>query len=534
MRANNKPSPEIIRWILGTVGAVIVLHLLRVKSWFDAAVETISVSESSSGPAQCPVWAAYNVTEQGDKEFKRCDDLSSVIMAPESAAAFTLSHCMSDAHCGQGYFTIKRRDGKACDDMFARNISRDAATDAWMKKTIGPDAFYFSMDGGEKLAPSDWRHLGQCVYKLPYRTMTTGNFNVSIFHTHDRFMAVDEYFLTDRPIAGQFLLKNYTISVCPHCAPVTHESVTNTLASVPLCSRAARVQGTFLEGTPKGLEYRVANGGRPLGCRYDQMFEQGANATCHNKNRNIIIAGDSQSRNAWDAMDSRMLSETMRPTGKKVPFDLRYRRFNQSGMYATEVLTPFEDSSRPDMLSTRIGWFNNPFQEDFLVYHQSLNHQDESWTDFDDKFLRFDTFFFNGAHWHSSGPPNHGHYTLSRYKAWLNYIVENMGLFSARRGWPRNDKPMRFIWMGVASLPIRVHNTEFYDHHLMRKDWRSHYRFKLMSDAAEEIVGKHGIASFDSFSTTMPWLWESKDMRMTHGPTRCFTRPTFVVQIIKC
>ncbi|KAJ3088963.1 hypothetical protein HK100_007900, partial [Physocladia obscura] len=206
-----------------------------------------------AAPPNCPTWKPFAVKQQGDKDFS-----NNCRVIVDENPSFSVTLCESMRECGQGYFLIQRKDEVQCAKAMAKSIAWEPEFDAWMKSTIGPDAFTVIFSGPQRASPSDWRHLGSCQYKHPYRLTNPGNYTVSITHTHAEFHAIQEKKRTWQRIVNEPILVEFALDACSTlCQPFSVRSVEEEWRKmkgrVPVCSRVMPVQGVYLRSGLEGM-----------------------------------------------------------------------------------------------------------------------------------------------------------------------------------------------------------------------------------------------------------------------------------------
>ncbi|KAI8841062.1 hypothetical protein BJ741DRAFT_705860 [Chytriomyces cf. hyalinus JEL632] len=476
----------------------------------------------------CPKWETFNVKAQGDKDFSRnCR----VVVA--EVGGFEVTLCESMRECGQGYFLLKRLDKAQCDKAMARSISWDYEFDAWMKKEIGPDAFVITFSGPQRAAPSDWRHMGNCIYKHPFRLTNTGNYTVSIVHSHENFEAVQEKDRTWLRPVNNNLLVNWPMHICSsHCKPFTSDMIDK--MTLPVCGRWHPTQGVYLRSVEGHMlereKYKVENFHNPyywhpLACKYDQLFELGSNSECHQKNHSVKFFGDSQVRVSWDITDRR-LAGTREPLRNSGHDGVRQNYFHNDQSLndfwdnGKEMAAPPDPSKHRTMIdfAGRDGyllWFTSEYVTNpdyWRLGDPALPYPETN--RIDRKLREFDSVLFNVAMWPMSGVRDGGQYSAGRFKAMFSWIVETMMEMNHRRG-SMNVGPINFIWHGVSSYPL-TRTQDINDDTPIRKDWRSPYRLKIWSDLAENILTPSvqlatSIRRVDTFEMTHPFIHEAPD-----------------------
>ncbi|TPX78526.1 hypothetical protein CcCBS67573_g00230 [Chytriomyces confervae] len=482
----------------------------------------------------CPKLETFNIKVQGDKDFSR-----NCRVVAAKVGGFEIKLCESMRECGQGYFLIKRLDKAHCDKAMARSISWDYEFDAWMKKEIGPDAFVITFSGPQRAAPSDWRHLGNCVYKHPYRLTNTGNYTVSIVHANDNFEAIQEKDRTWLRSVNNNLLTDWNLDVCSiHCKTFTSDMIGQ--MALPVCGRWHPTQGVYLHSVEEHMltqeRYRVENYqipyfwysypiSHPLACKYDQLFELGSNNDCHAKNHSIKFLGDSQVRVSWDVTDRR-LAGTRDPLLNNVHEGSRQNYYFEDGALNRYWEEDKEKPVSPEPSKHRtmidfagrdghLTWFTTEYAGnpefwrlgDATVQFPETNNVDR-------RLREFNSVLFNVGMWPMSGIRDGGHFTANRYKAMLTWAAENMMEANRRRA-SMNVEPLTFVWHGISSFPVTKPQEITYDSKL-RKDWRNPYRLKIWSDLAEQVLTstpqlETSIRRINTFELTHPFIHDTPD-----------------------
>ncbi|KAJ3225567.1 hypothetical protein HDU81_007785 [Chytriomyces hyalinus] len=472
----------------------------------------------------CPKWEMFNVKEHGDKDFS----LNCRVISPQ-VKGFEIKLCESMRECGQGYFLLKRLDKAQCTNAMARRISWDYEFEVWMKKEIGPDAFVISFSGPQRAAPSDWRHLGNCNYKHPFRLTNTGNYTVSIIHSHDNFEAIQETeraFL--RPV-NNHLLTNWPMDVCSsHCKPFTSKVIE--AMPLPVCNRFLATQGVYLRSVEGQMlerekykldNYNIPYYWHPLACKYDQLFELGSNNKCHANNRSVKFFGDSQVRVSWDVTDRRLagtrnLLKYSVHEGNRINYYYQDQKLNSFWEKGKKVPTAPSRFKRRTMINFagRDG-FLRWFTSDYVLNQEHHGIEDESFPEtniIDRKLREYDSVMFNVGMWPMSGIRVGGHFTAGRYKTMLAWAAENMMEVNHRRASMKAEH-LIFIWHGLPSYPLITNVTEKI---MIKKDWRSPYRLKIWSDIADDVLSStlqlsSSIRIINAFELTHPFIHDAPD-----------------------
>ncbi|KAI8827449.1 hypothetical protein BJ741DRAFT_675181 [Chytriomyces cf. hyalinus JEL632] len=460
----------------------------------------------------CPKWETFNVKAQGDKDFSR-----NCRIVAAKVGGFEIKLCESMHECGQGYFLLKRLDKAHCDKAMARSISWDYEFDAWMKKEVGPDAFVITFSGPQRAAPSDWRHLGNCVYKHPYRLTNTGNYTVSIVHANSNFEAIQEKDRTWLRSVNNEILAHWNLDVCStHCKPFTSDMIEQ--MALPVCDRWYPTQGVYLQSVEGHMlereQYKVENYRIPYFCRFQ-----------HAKNHSIKFLGDSQIRVSWDVTDRR-LAGTRDPLLNNIHEGNRTNYYFQDGapnrywQEDKEKPAAQEPSKQRTMLDFagrdgHLNWFTAEYAGnpefwrlgDATVQFPETNNVDR-------RLREFNSVLFNVGMWPMSGIRDGGHFTAGRFKAMLTWAVENMMETNHRRG-SMNAEPLTFVWHGISSYPV-AKPQEFTQDTKLRKDWRSAYRLKIWSDLADQVLTstpqlETSIRRINTFELTHPFIHDTPD-----------------------
>ncbi|KAJ3229371.1 hypothetical protein HDU78_009082 [Chytriomyces hyalinus] len=477
----------------------------------------------------CPRWEAYDKRIQEDKDFSgSCKQIG-------SQNGFNTTMCMSQRFCGQGYMLVERLDKELCDAAFNQTVSADAGFDQYVKERVGPDSFYLVFNGNERNAPATWTHIGRCTYKIPFRLTNPGSYSVNLFHTHENFAPVNEV-QPVWPIAflNNLVAKDYTMDVCLHCPIFTPKTVRN--MNLPLCSRSDPQQGVYLKmtfeterETMRHAIHQMPFIWEPLGCKFDQLFEDGKNFECISDrvNFNIGVYGDSHSRTLWNGIHSR-LSANKKPVGIFKLTEGGYRMYNPADMKSKLNLTDEEiqthQSGRIDM-SNPIN--KDPFNETIAhldVKYKGLTHMN-IFTDAS-YFQKWDSSFgksgasltditlfphnaviINVGQWAASGPGLGGHFSTKRYTDLLRYAANEIELVQQRRP-SLPAKPLDFIWLGITAFPVIADPNHF---RVGERDWRTNHRLRIWSEYSEGLFRDMDIKSMNAFDISHPWILECRD-----------------------
>ncbi|KAJ3350864.1 hypothetical protein HDU83_009392 [Entophlyctis luteolus] len=488
-----------------------------------AAVVSPAESDTDAVPRQCPKWEAFDVRQEGNADFSgNCRTVA-------ETATFEVRLCESRTQCGHGYFMLRRKDARACAHAMALDVAWEPEFDAWLKREIGPDAFTVVFSGPQRAAPSDWRHVGDCVYKHPFRLTNPGNYTVSIIHTHDEFHAVQEKRRTWQRVVNAPLLKDFRLDVCANndCEVFTVASVERMWKRLPLCDRVNPVQGVYLRSDEtiemvdrekyKYEAFKVPYFWVPLGCKYDQLFELGRNNNCHDRNRSIIFTGDSHVRITWDVLNHRfagtkaLLDRNIHEGSRKNYFYsdqtknvLWEERLEIKPAAAQDRRTAIDFAGRDGFLT----WLSSDYSRNPGYEPKGTPEREFETNEIDRRLKYFDSLVFNLGMWQMTAIRDGGHFTSARYRAFLTHIAETMMEINRRRS-AMNREPMLFIWNGLPTYPVF---QNFDEDDKIKKDWRSPYRLKIWSDIADDTLAKYAhMRRLDAFGMTMPFLYETPD-----------------------
>ncbi|TPX75015.1 hypothetical protein CcCBS67573_g03737 [Chytriomyces confervae] len=503
-------------------------HTEKRESDALSGISTNHVPEQPPHPRSqkpnCPKWEMFNVKEHGDKDFS----LNCRVISPQ-VNGFEIKLCESMRECGQGYFLLKRLDKAQCTKAMTRSISWDYEFEAWMKKEIGPDAFVITFSGPQRAAPSDWRHLGNCNYKHPFRLTNTGNYTVSIIHSHENFEAIQETERTWLRPVNNHLLTDWPMDVCSnHCKPFTSDVIE--AMSLPVCNRFLATQGVYLRSVEGHMlereKYKLENYNipyywHPLACKYDQLFELGSDNKCHANNRSIKFFGDSQVRVSWDVTDRRMagtrdLLKYSVHEGKRVNYYYQDQKLNLFWERGRKVpKAPSRHKQRTMLNFAGRDGFLRWFTSEYILNQEFRGIEDKSNPEtnkVDRRLKAYDSVIFNVGMWPMSGIRVGGHFTAGRYKTMLAWAAENLMEVNHRRA-SMKVEPLIFVWHGLPSYPLMKTVNEKIR---IKKDWRSPYRLKIWSDIAEHVLSStlqrsSSIRVINAFELTHPFLHDAPD-----------------------
>ncbi|KAI8621247.1 hypothetical protein BC830DRAFT_297069 [Chytriomyces sp. MP71] len=490
-------------------------HLPVLKAPAPGPTIPSSIDETAVTAASCPRFEPYNKHEQAAKTFE-----DNCVSVPASGGDFKVDMCQSKVLCGQGYFKIERTDKKRCEKEMRMELSWNKNLDRYLKEEVGPDAFYVEFNGPERAVFPMWTHLGDCVYKHPFRLINPGAYTVSISHAYQSFDAVNE--LKDswpEPVMKQ-LVKDYGLSVCPQC-PVLTDARVDTM-TLPLCSRVEPTQGIYIRinGETEREKYKLKNYNIPyiyvpLGCRFDQRFEMHANDSCINaRTYHTLINGDSQSRNVWDLMDLRLAGITAK---HEYNYELNHR---ETSYFAAADLPAgvanryvAKDADMPDADARKgLKRLHNVYvgTETHLASHYD---KIKEWDDqkkvssVDNFFAPFDAVMVNVGQWSASGNWAGGHFSVERFVDLIEYASNSIAVVNSRRHIYGKEQ-LNYVWEGINGFKIETNKDGFAAH---GADWRVNYRLRIYSEFAERVWRRRGVKMMNSFDMTLPWVQYSPD-----------------------
>ncbi|KAJ3351130.1 hypothetical protein HDU83_009209 [Entophlyctis luteolus] len=329
---------------------------------------------------------------------------------------FEVTLCQSQSHCGQGYFLVERIDKAQCADSMRTEVSWNSRVD-------------------------------------------------SLVHTYDEFGALIEsnHTAVRAPVHSQLLPQDFSIDVCStFCKPFTSESVS--LMDLPLCSRIMPQQGVYLridETNPtKREKYKQENMGfkyiwEPLGCRFDQRFEQFDNTTCLSaRPYSVSLQGDSHLRALWYALDARLTGSTA-SSGSILRLDehqhsryLDATRLSNKLDVQDDGTTVAESSGSTNSL--RVQYVSRAHLDNLV---DSANHvfaYDEEWggTLAEMEQDGNDAIVLASGHWLARGFWAGGHFTLERFEDMVEYAMGRLMLMDTRRNTARGKDPWHLVWFG--------------------------------------------------------------------------------------
>ncbi|KAJ3209142.1 hypothetical protein HDU82_001330 [Entophlyctis luteolus] len=447
---------------------------------------------------QCAKWEAFDLRLQQEKVFRKCSTIDS------NDDRFDVQLCMSERFCGQAYFLIERRNKETCAKDYSTSISRNQRYESYLKEKYGPDLFHIMLSGPEKASSSMWQHLGNCTYKIPFRVVNPGIYNVTILLAYEQFRGFSEIG-DDWPQTSMdsILPNDFVIDICSDiCAPFTSKQVSEDF-SLPICSRTEPQQGVYLpisNETVRERKYESMYGHKyiwePLGCRFDQRFESRGNDSCLNlRDFALKIYGDSQIRGAWFALDAR-LSGVDEPVLNNIKWERAFAKFfnpadidkNKYPNLTSKIEEAFrkgeiehndtqlaEQDPRALLKGVTLGLEFWSHMEGFTDVKYFRDHKEGKGTPIEIELAPYDAVVFNGAHWPSAGQWQGGHFTTERYVRLIEYAATYMQEIGERRP-SEGYKPIDFVWFGANAMtliPGPKHK------HIDWKDWRNIFRLKV-------------------------------------------------------
>ncbi|KAJ3415559.1 hypothetical protein HDV05_004610 [Chytridiales sp. JEL 0842] len=466
------------------------------------------------GPPQCPKWESYDYDFQASKQFDNCKDLNVEVPSLGFGDRFSVQLCMSRRTCGEGYFLIKRKDVDSCRKAFEQEISWDSEVDERFKRDVGPDAFWLKFDGPERYTVTDWRHLGDCTYKLPFKLHTTGIFKILLVHIYDNFDGVNEGHVYKWYYPKyDVILDAQQMDVCADvgCERFTYKKL-HSDDTLPACGRDDTLKGVFLrmpEDQPELMSekeewmlksYKHPYIWHPLGCRFPHTYFRHADNACYASNKTSYIIGDSQSRGMFDTAHLRL-------DGKDVPLDdINKNHDRNDGVFPSSPSDPNSPAFKLKYL-----W------EEYLTLFQRYGLTTETFDGMkygpDHLFTGVSTAFINTGQWPAAGLPHGAFWSMGKYKAHVTYILHTIRQINKQQiatGIP----PTRFVWIGVFSTGLLTPewgNPGMYAWHERIFDQRGYYRLKMWSDEIRKVVEGFGVQFIDGNRLTSNWIRESPD-----------------------
>ncbi|KAJ3409230.1 Peroxisome chaperone and import receptor [Chytridiales sp. JEL 0842] len=496
---------------VGFWAAMVTTVVVTIVSKLPANTFTDYLETFGDAENQCPKWETYDVKALRNKVFTDCRNLNDEYPDMNLTDTFQVNLCMNRYSCGEGYFQITRKDQDACQMAFKQEVSWDDDVDQLIKRDIGPDGFWLKFDGPERLTPTDWRHQGNCTYKLPFRLSTTGIFNVTLVHIYDNFTANNEaeFYKWYRP-KFDVILSNYLLDVCADvgCKPWRYSDLHNS-ADLPVCGRDDTYQGVFLRmadpPSPRE-EWLLKSYGypyiwHPLGCRIPHTYFRNDSSDCFKSNKTMLIIGDSQSRGTFDLAQLRL-------DGLDVPFDHNNKNAaRKDGVYAPVGLFG------PDFGKFRLKYRWESYLNIFSQYAIGGDRFDGYRYEADRYFQEMDIAFVNTGHWAAAGLQHGGFWNLPKYVSYVEYVLNTMKQINKQQEF-YGGKVTRFIWVGVFAVGMfQPEGTQagLYKYYSKIIDHRAFYRLKLWSDAVRDMVNDFGFQFIDGNFMTSSWVRESPD-----------------------
>ncbi|KAJ3383613.1 hypothetical protein HDU84_003472, partial [Entophlyctis sp. JEL0112] len=296
---------------------------------------------------------------------------------------------------------------------------------------------------------------------------------------------------------------------------------------LPLCSRIMPQQGVYLridETNPtKREKYKQENMGfkyiwEPLGCRFDQRFEQFDNTTCLSaRPYSVSLQGDSHLRALWYALDARLTGSTA-SSGSILRLDehqhsryLDATRLSNKLDVQDDGTTVAESSGSTNSL--RVQYVSRAHLDNLV---DSANHvfaYDEEWggTLAEMEQDGNDAIVLASGHWLARGFWAGGHFTLERFEDMVEYAMGRLMLMDTRRNTARGKDPWHLVWFGVPATFQYTDSDPLYAQLHESLDWRTNYRLKMFSDLSERAVTRlPSMTVLNTFDTTLPFAQESK------------------------
>ncbi|KAJ3409231.1 hypothetical protein HDV05_004547, partial [Chytridiales sp. JEL 0842] len=461
----------------GVIAGAVIGSLVGVVLIVGAAYQWNTIDDVED---QCPKWETYDVKALRNKVFTNCRNLNDEYPDMSLTDTFQVNLCMSRYNCGEGYFQITRKDQDACQLAFKQEVSWDDHVDQIIKRDIGPDGFWLKFDGPERLTPTDWRHQGNCTYKLPFRLSTTGIFNVTLAHIYDNFTANNEaeFYKWHEP-KFDIILQDYSLDVCADvgCKNPAYSDLHHS-ADLPVCGRDDTYQGVFLRmadpPSPRE-EWLLKSYGNPyiwhpLSCRIPHTFFRNESFNCFESNRTILFLGDSQSRGQFDLVQFRL-------DAHDVPFI--QQKMNKPNYHRDDVsyASVIGHQSGPNSRKLRLKYRWDTFLSIFGEYARGSDDRFDGYNYEADRYLQeIDVAFVNTGHWPAAGRQLGGFWSLRKYTSYVEYLLNTMKQINKQQQF-YGGKVTRFIWVGAFSVGMFKPEGSQISHYLYYKEKLDHRTF---------------------------------------------------------
>ncbi|KAF9159601.1 hypothetical protein BGX21_002795 [Mortierella sp. AD011] len=192
---------------------------------------------------------------------------------PSQLQDYTVAFCISNEDCSRGFIQIVRRNG-AVDPSLRSKVSEDPGHDRHFRRDVGPDDFYFVIEGAQKLAlgahlvpsnllvkvdgnsTSSSPDSQDLIYRADFRMTLPGPVQLSGWLRYEKFRAVREnhpgvwpqwtHSVLINPKSAVDLA-NIEFNICPNCELDSFLGQVKTYREEHFeqCDRMAPVRGSY-------------------------------------------------------------------------------------------------------------------------------------------------------------------------------------------------------------------------------------------------------------------------------------------------
>ena len=415
-----------------------------------------------------------------------------------------------------GYFALRLDSGSPTCGAFQRTkpISFNVETDAIVRNELGPHELLALIEGPERawLRPE---HMGNCSYRLPFRTQVPGKYRLHILQVRSGFAAMDETIDAFPPIDAVYITgyEGLRFSLGETALGANHDEHASAAALNAVLSRSGlprcasgNAAGRFvftgnlqaLYNAPPRAAHVLASARlidrtnytthtdqfewRPYSCalaRFEPVMFRAATAGLR-----IDFFGDSHVRLLFSHI-LHTCNVSTHALSKTKPFCI-------------------EQGTMPQCMESSICYIGKHEGSDFINYDNDSGHGPKR-----------DVLIINvGNH-----PASKVHRSLQDYSAEVQGLLNLFGV--AADSSPQERGLKAALWL--ASPPITVSDQEFLKFY---KDWRTTHRLRLFNDAAlnETLrflgprTGTEGLYAFvDLFPLAMAAIQDAPDFAHLAG-----------------
>ncbi|KAI8610393.1 hypothetical protein BC830DRAFT_1172740 [Chytriomyces sp. MP71] len=336
--------------------------------------------------------------------------------------------------------------------------SMDEDTDAWIKNTLGPDAFHLQFDGPARLVAAPSRFLPPCTYIFEVSVPLDGIYNLTLLHVATDFGAMVEVGQkADFVPRARVLVRSRDVFFVPPPRKVQLEE-----ASKLRCDR--------LLGAEKGSFVKVWMGAKVS----PEPFLMHRNDSCFDARvHSVLFAGDTRMKElyAWVA-----------------------RRLRGDPAYA-----PAESKSLHTFGSNlTMTWM----QDDFL---RGIMSDPIATLDAHDKLV------FGFGHAPFLRAAEEGHWKMNQIKTHLKNVLEVLTSYAADRH-ARGLPLFQLVLTGPPAFPLCAPATEetpACSEIQSKVGWRSSDRLRTSTATWKALASERDVAFVDAFAATVPWILET-------------------------